>query len=87
MLLVAPVLFWLWVRGAVFMVHADRTTKVRLTWREARRAGRRGLLPKLPEIFRAFLRYFHPAYHPKQEGSTAQAVAYLASSPAAREAH
>jgi predicted metal-dependent hydrolase len=45
------------------------------------------LLPRLSEIFRAFLRYFHPAYHPKQEGSTAQAVAYLASSPAAREAH
>ncbi|MCP2245497.1 metal-dependent hydrolase [Lentzea aerocolonigenes] len=87
MLLVAPVLFWLWVRGARFMVHADKSTKVRLTWREVMRAGRRGLLPRLSEIFRAFLRYFHPAYHPKQEGSTSQAVAYLASSPAAREAH
>jgi predicted metal-dependent hydrolase len=87
MLLVAPVLFGLWVRGARFMVRADRTARVRLTWREAMRAGRRGLLPRLSEIFRAFLRYFHPAYHPKQEGSTAQAVAYLASSPAAREAH
>ncbi|ANZ41797.1 hypothetical protein BBK82_43540 [Lentzea guizhouensis] len=60
---------------------------MRLTWREAMRARRRGLLPRLSEIFKAFLRYFHPAYHPKQEGSTSQAIAYLASSPAAREAH
>lgn len=87
MLLVAPVLAWLWVRGARFMVRADRTTKARLTWRESARAGRRGLLPRTSDVFRAFLRYFHPAYHPKQEGSTSQAIAYLASSPAAREAH
>jgi hypothetical protein len=30
--------------------------------------------------------YFRRDYHPGKEGSTAQAVAYLASSPAARAA-
>ena len=33
------------------------------------------------------LTYFRPAYTPEQMGSTAQAVAYLATSPAARAAH
>jgi len=31
--------------------------------------------------------YFRPSFTPEQMGSTAQAVAYLASSPAARAAH
>jgi predicted metal-dependent hydrolase len=33
------------------------------------------------------LTYFRPNYSPEDVGSTAQAVAYLASSPAARAAH
>jgi predicted metal-dependent hydrolase len=33
------------------------------------------------------LAYCRPSYVPEQMGSTAQAVAYLASSPAARAAH
>jgi predicted metal-dependent hydrolase len=64
----------------------DRTAGP-LTLRDFRRAGRRGLLPTGYDLFRAFLRYFHRGYHPKQEGSTSQAVAYLATSPAARDAH
>jgi predicted metal-dependent hydrolase len=31
--------------------------------------------------------YFRPGFTPEHMGSTAQAVAYLASSPAARSAH
>jgi hypothetical protein len=34
-------------------------------------------------MLRSIPRYLSHAYHPSQEGSTAQAVAYLASSPAA----
>jgi hypothetical protein len=87
MLIAGPVLWLLWARGAKFLMDHDPLRPGRLTLREFRRAGRRGLLPTGRALFRAFLRYFHPRYHPKQEGSTSQAVAYLASSPAARAAH
>ncbi len=47
-----------------------------------------GLLPKYRKLFgRTTLTYFRPNYSPEEVGSTAQAVAYLASSPAARAAH
>jgi predicted metal-dependent hydrolase len=42
-----------------------------------------GLLPTLSQLVRSALRYFKRGYHPSQDGSTSQAVAYLASSPAA----
>jgi uncharacterized protein len=45
----------------------------------------------LPSFFKLFgsntLTYFRPGFSPEEMGSTAQAVAYLASSPAARAAH
>ncbi|PRY43992.1 metal-dependent hydrolase [Umezawaea tangerina] len=86
MLLSAPPLLHLWVQGARFLMAADPDAG-RLALRDFRRAGRRGLLPTGYDLTRAFLRYFHRGYHPKQEGSTSQAVAYLATSPAARDAH
>lgn len=47
-----------------------------------------GLLPKYRKFFGGTtLTYFRPDYSPEDVGSTAQAVAYLASSPAARAAH
>lgn len=47
-----------------------------------------GLLPKYRNLFGSTtLTYFRPNYSPEDVGSTAQAVAYLASSPAARAAH
>ena len=50
--------------------------------------SRLGLLPKYRNLFgSATLSYFRPGYSPEDVGSTAQAVAYLASSPAARAAH
>ena len=39
--------------------------------------------PRMLDLLRWSLRYFSRKYHPKHEGSTAQAVAYLAQSPAA----
>jgi predicted metal-dependent hydrolase len=45
--------------------------------------GRRGTLPATGALLRSIPRYLSRTYHPSQEASTAQAVAYLASSPAA----
>ena len=46
------------------------------------------LLPTYRNLFGAStLSYFRPGYSPEDIGSTAQAVAYLATSPAARAAH
>jgi predicted metal-dependent hydrolase len=84
-----PVMLWLWVRGVVFLMRTDpeltgRRTKAR--WRYYFRASRRHLLPPANEIVRGVLRYHRPGYHPLKEFSTGQAVAYLASSPAANAA-
>ena len=51
-----------------------------------RAAGQRGTLPTAMELGKRMSTYFRRDYHPGKEGSTAQAVAYLASSPAARAA-
>ncbi|MGX7730344.1 metal-dependent hydrolase [Rhodococcus sp. 2H158] len=91
-LLVTPVLVWLWIRGARFLMAHDpdlaRASKhVRAPhlsdWLAA---SRRGTLPGPVDLGRRMSRYFHRSYHPSHEGSTGQAVRYLASSPAARAA-
>ena len=52
------------------------------------RDSKLGLLPKYRKLFGSnTAMYFRPGYSPEEMGSTAQAVAYLASSPAARAAH
>ncbi|MGE7433540.1 metal-dependent hydrolase [Kitasatospora sp. NPDC001175] len=83
-----PLLVHLWVRGVRFLLAADPTLqgRIRPTWREARRHSRRGLLPDPMRSIRSGLRYLRPGYHPTQEGSSSQALAYLATSPAARAA-
>ncbi len=65
---------------------------VRMTWwqmeRQRMRDAKLRLLPSFSTLFgRTTLAYFRPDYSPLDVGSTAQAVAYLASSPAARAAH
>lgn len=58
-------------------------TMQRLRWRDSKL----GLLPKYRKLFGSnTLMYFRPGFTPEDMGSTAQAVAYLASSPAARAA-
>ncbi|OZD13045.1 metal-dependent hydrolase [Rhodococcus sp. 06-156-3C] len=54
--------------------------------RGLRRAIKDGLILGPKDVFRMAIDYFRPSYHPSQYGSTSQAVAYLASSPAALEA-
>ncbi|CAH0440195.1 hypothetical protein LMG9673_00979 [Ralstonia pseudosolanacearum] len=48
--------------------------------------ARRSCLPSFWAMLAAALRYFWPGYSPYDEGSTEQALAYLALSPAAQAA-
>ncbi|MFF4897254.1 metal-dependent hydrolase [Streptomyces sp. NPDC001068] len=75
---------FLWQRGARFFMANDPTLdEGRARLRDFHLAGRRGTLPATGDMLRSVPRYLSRGYHPSQEGSTAQAVAYLASSPAA----
>lgn len=87
--LTGPVLVWLWARGARFLVSADPELgqpKTKVSWRVCIAAGRRGVLPGLPQAGRSAARYLRPGYHPSQEAGARQAIAYLGSSPATRAA-
>jgi uncharacterized protein len=77
-------------RGAWYLTKNDPETDIgwwkmrRLRWTDSKL----GLLPKYRKLFGSnTLMYFRPGFTPEDMGSTAQAVAYLASSPAARAAH
>ncbi|MGH3772787.1 MAG: metal-dependent hydrolase [Pseudonocardiaceae bacterium] len=85
MLITAPIMLWLWVRGVVFLMRIDPELGGRVTprWRHYFRASRRGLLPSARRLLWQTLNYARPSYHPSREFSTSQAVAYLATSPAA----
>ena len=77
-------------RGSWYLCRTDPT--LGLSWWRMQRLRARdsklGLLPKYRTLFgTTTLTYFRPNYSPEDVGSTAQAVAYLASSPAARAAH
>jgi predicted metal-dependent hydrolase len=49
------------------------------------RASRRGSLPGMKAIFSGWS-YLRPSFTPEEVGNTAQAVAYLARSPAVKRA-
>ncbi|MGK5637789.1 metal-dependent hydrolase [Streptomyces sp. URMC 126] len=85
MAVTAPVLTYLWGRGAAYLIrHDPRLAKrLRYTLRHHKRAVDKGLLPTWRELGAAIPRYLRRAYHPSQEGSLSRAVAYLAASPAA----
>ncbi|MFN8227382.1 MAG: metal-dependent hydrolase [Mycobacterium sp.] len=78
------------LRGTKFLVNADptlpKTGYLRLLWK-LHTSGERGSIPTGGMILRAAARMFRRDYNPATEGDTAQAVAYLATSPAARAAH
>ncbi|AEW95563.1 MULTISPECIES: metal-dependent hydrolase [Streptomycetaceae] len=88
MAVTAPVLLWLWAFGAAYLIRHDPQLRGRLgyTLREHNKAVRKGLLPTWGELGAAIPRYLRRSYHPSQEGSLRNAVAYLATSPAARAA-
>ncbi|MFF8956896.1 metal-dependent hydrolase [Streptomyces sp. NPDC014894] len=80
-------LVFLWQRGARFFMENDPTPHHgRASLRRFHRAGRQGLLPATSDVLRSVPRYLSRAYHPSQEGDTAQALAYLAASPGANAA-
>lgn len=89
MCIVFPIFLTLLVRGTKFLVHQDPALPAlgypRLLGRVAAAMWRRSL-PGAPSLLRSAVSTFRPGYDPGSVGSTAQAVAYLAASPAARAA-
>lgn len=87
LVIVAPVLAWMWVRGALFFAAADHADPpVKMSWGGYFSAARRGLLPSAGMLGKVALQYFKRDFHPSQYLSTQKCVAYLATSPAARAA-
>jgi predicted metal-dependent hydrolase len=88
--LVPLVVYAMMLRGIKFLVHADpglpNLGYLRLVWK-LRESVKRGSIPSTRYVLRTALRLFRRDYNPLDEGNTAQAVAYLASSPAARALH
>jgi hypothetical protein len=90
MLMASSMLFLFVQRGGWYLVKHD--PEVNFGWWRMQylryQDSRKGLLPKYRTVFgSATIGYLRPGYSPEEIGSTAQAVAYLASSPAARAAH
>lgn len=88
MVIVTPVFVWLWARGVRFLMNSDPELRGRpkARWRDWLRSGRLGLTPSFGDLLRSLPPYFRSQYHPSQHGSTSQAIAYLAKSPAAQAA-
>ncbi|HVK20610.1 MAG TPA: metal-dependent hydrolase [Actinokineospora sp.] len=86
MLVVGPILGWFFIRSARWLMAHDPLKPGPARWRDYLRASRRGLLPRLSQLLPALWRYLPRGYHPRDEGDTDQAVAYLAKSPAAKAA-
>ena len=88
MLVALPVLLFLLNRGFRFIMNADPTVDYNFFQRTYYylRSVRAGVLPKMLKVIGSTFSYFRPSFHPNEIGSTAQAVAYLAASPAARNA-
>ncbi len=84
----ATALCYLWARGVGALMANDPTllVPVKPRWRDLVRSARKGLTPGYLDIVNCAWRYLQPGYHPRNEGSTSQAVEYLAQSPAARAA-
>lgn len=83
-------LFAVFLTGTSYLVKEDPQVDIgwwqaqRLRWQDAKM----GLLPRYWLIFgKETLNYLRPSFSPDQVGSLAQALAYLARSPAARAAH
>ncbi|MFM0078107.1 metal-dependent hydrolase [Paraburkholderia sediminicola] len=87
MLSTVILLLYFLTHGARFMHRRDPDARAYRGFILAWRAGaRRGCLPSFWKMIAAALRYFNPRYTPHHEGSTEQALAYLATSPAAQAA-
>ena len=88
-----PVVFGLWADGAAHLMRQDPRFKARRPsiwrpwlWLEWQRVSKTGHLPSLAWLALRELPYLSPWYHPVNEASTEQALAYLNASPAAARA-
>ncbi len=89
-MLLAIVVIAIMQRPGSYLMKAD--PQANLSWWQLQRQGyldaKAGLLPQLGKLLGSnTFAYFRPGFTPAEIGSTAQAVAYLANSPAARAAH
>ncbi|MGH3970820.1 MAG: metal-dependent hydrolase [Mycobacterium sp.] len=90
MLIAMTILAGFFVRATRYLLKNDPEGKI--GWPTMLRLlitdSRSRLLPSFVKLLGSnTLMYFRPGFSPEEMGSTAQAVAYLASSPAARAAH
>ncbi|MFJ9934552.1 metal-dependent hydrolase [Streptomyces virginiae] len=77
-------LVFLWQRGVRFFMENDpHLVDGKASFGQFLLAGRQGVLPSTGSMLKSIPKYLSRTYHPSQEGSTARAVAYLASSPGA----
>ncbi|MGH3796215.1 MAG: metal-dependent hydrolase [Pseudonocardiaceae bacterium] len=85
LMITGPIMLWLWIRGVAFLMRIDPEPggRGKPRWRDYLRASRRGLLPSVRLFARQLSRFARPSFHPLQEYSSSQALAYIASSPAA----
>ncbi len=91
--IVMPMIFGLWVEGAAHLMRQDPRFKSKKPsvfrpwiWLEWQRVAKTGQLPSLFWLLKQELPFFSPWYDPVHEASTEEALAYLASSPAAARA-
>ena len=82
---VGPMLLRLWAAGVTHLMRQDATSP-RPRWSDLVRTAAKGLCPGPVQAAWSVATYVNPRYHPSQHGSTEDAVAYLAVSPAARAA-
>ncbi|MEU9376436.1 metal-dependent hydrolase [Streptomyces sp. NPDC048255] len=77
-------LVFLWQRGVRFFMENDpHLVDGKASFGQFFRAGQQGVLPSTGSMLKSVPKYLSRTYHPSQEGSTAQAAAYLATSPGA----
>ncbi len=88
-LIAFPAIFGIWADGAADIMRQDPRFSDKKPslfrpwiWREWVRVARKGHLPNPFWLFLKELPYLSPFYHPLQEGSTEQALAYLETSTA-----
>lgn len=85
----SAVFFTMVLRGMKFLVHEDPALPndgyIRMMWK-LRKSSKSGATPSVGFLVKSGMALLRRDYSPTDEGSTAQAVAYLASSPAARAA-
>ncbi|MGB1579955.1 MAG: metal-dependent hydrolase [Nevskiales bacterium] len=84
-----PAIYGLWVQGAAHLMKQDERFAAKKPsifkpwiWREWSKVAKTGHLPSPLWLMMQELPFFSPFYHPVNEGSTEQALAYLNNSPA-----